>query len=385
MERPGGLVREQARWLDAIVPGLSGDARDGVCTIAVLPGEGVGPEVLDAAFRLLPILTAETGARFEVLVGGAIGRDAELLTGRALSDQVAQFCGAAFAGGAAVLAGPGGGRFVYDLRRRFDLFCKISPVAVPEAFAQAGRMRPESVRGTDLLIVRENSGGMYFGRERRTERPGDGRVCEHAFEYSEREVRRILEVGAALAGRRRGGLAVIVKDGGLPALTELWRDVGGEVAEAAGIEIAYLNVDLAAYQLVQDPLRFDVVVADNLFGDVLADVGAVLLGSRGMAYSGNFSGSGASVYQTNHGAAADIAGTGRANPIGQILSLAMLLRESFGLRREADWIERGVQEALRLGLRTCDMAAEGRTLVGTREMGDRIAGMVERVARSARE
>jgi 3-isopropylmalate dehydrogenase len=386
VERGGSLLREQVRWIDAIASGsYEPRARAGLCTIAVLPGEGVGPEVIDVALRLLPIVTEAGGPAFDVRVGGAIGRDAELLTGRALSEQVTVFCASAFDDGGAVLAGPGGGRFVYELRRHFDLFCKISPVSVPEAFAQAGRLRPEAVRGVDILIVRENAGGIYFADARETALPEDGRVCELSFRYSEREVRRIAEAGAALASRRRGHLAVIVKDGGLPALTALWRDVAGDVAARTGVEVAFLNVDLAAYQLVQEPRRFDVVVADNLYGDVLADVGAVLLGSRGMAYSGNFAASGAAVYQTNHGGAADIAGTGRANPIGQILSLAMMLRESFNLRREASWIERGVEETLRLGFRTCDMATEGTTLVGTREMGEGVAAAVERIARSAQE
>ncbi len=385
MEPSGGVLRERARWTSAVfAQGREASAKNGVCTIGILPGEGIGPEVIGAALGLLPVIERAGGVRFELRFGGEIGRDAERLTGQPMPDGVVKFCESVFADDGAILAGPGGGRFVYELRRRFDLFCKISPVFVSEAFAHLGRLKAAAVRGTDILIVRENAGGMYFGEARQSTRSGEGRVCEHTFRYSEREVRRIVEVGAVLATRRRKMLTVVVKDGGLPALTALWRETAEDVAARAGLRVAFVNIDLVAYQLVQCPSMFDVVVADNLFGDVLADVAAVLLGSRGLSYSGNFSAQGAAVYQTNHGGAADIAGEDRANPIGQIQSLAMMLRESFGLWREAAWIEQGVEEVLRLGFRTFDMAEEGTSLVGTREVGERIASAVEQIAHPSR-
>ncbi len=168
-------------------------------------------------------------------------------------------------------------------------------------------------------------------------------------------------------------------------MTALWRETAEDVAARAGLRVNFVNIDLVAYQLVQCPLMFDVVVADNLFGDVLADVAAVLLGARGLSYSGNFSAQGAAVYQTNHGGAIDIAGEDRANPIGQIYSLAMMLRESFGLSEEAAWIEQGVDEVFRTGFRTSDMAKGAPTLVGTRELGARIASATEQIARSSRK
>ena len=177
----------------------------------------------------------------------------------------------------------------------------------------------------------------------------------------------------ACAARRKGKLAVVVKDGGIPTVSALWRDLGREAASRAGVAATFVDIDLAAYRLVSDPLSFDVLAAPNLFGDVLADVGAVLLASRGMSFSGNFSESGAAVYQTNHGSALDLAGQGRANPIGQISSIAMMLRESFGLGREAAWIEAAVEEVLRLGFRTFDIAEPGSTIVGTAELGRRVA------------
>jgi 3-isopropylmalate dehydrogenase len=379
VNRGGTIPGDSAPWTKAI---FSRESRpvEGLGTIGVLRGEGIGPEVIDAALGLLSPIEEAFGERFDVRFGGAIGRDAELATGLCLTEEVAAFCEEIFSRGGAVLAGPGGGRFVYDLRQRFDLFCKISPLRPLVALVGAGRLNPAAVEGVDILVVRENVSGIYSGQTRVTVDPDEGRLCEHAFRYSEREVRRIVEIAAALAAARRGELAVVVKDGGLPAMTALWRDVGTEAAARAGVSVEFVNVDLAAYLLVQEPRRFDVVVAGNLFGDVLADTGAVLIGSRGLAYSGNFSASGAAVYQTNHGGAKDIAGTGRANPLGQIASLAMLLRESLGLGREADWIERGMARVLARGWRTFDIAENGARIVGTREMGQGIASAMRELA-----
>jgi 3-isopropylmalate dehydrogenase len=379
VKRGGAIPGDGARWTSAIFSPVSRTG-EGPGTIGVLRGEGIGPEVIDAALGLLAPIEEAFGERFDVRFGGAIGRDAELATGRSLTEEVTAFCEEIFSRGGAILAGPGGGRFVYELRQRFDLFCKISPLRPLAALAGAGRLTPAAVEGVDILIVRENVSGVYSGQTRVTVDPDEGRLCEHAFRYSEREVRRIVEIAAVLAAARRGELAVVVKDGGLPAMTALWRDVGTEAAARAGVSVEFVNVDLAAYLLVQEPRRFDVVVAGNLFGDVLADTGAVLIGSRGLAYSGNFSASGAAVYQTNHGGAKDIAGTGRANPLGQIASLAMLLRESLGLGREADWIERGMARVLARGWRTFDIAENGARIVGTREMGQGIASAMRELA-----
>ena len=379
-----GLVRNARRWSDAVFReprgGAEGtDAR--LVVVGVLPGEGIGPEVISAALGVLAALEAPGCPVFEIRTGGAIGRDAEVLTGRPLSDDVAAFCGDVFARGGAVLAGPGGGRFVYELRRRFDLFCTLSPLRPFEPLLDAGRLKAGTVVGTDILIVRENVGGVYQGEWRETFDERQGRVCEHSFRYSEPQVRRLLDVAAKLAAERRGKLSVVIKEGGIPSVSALWRDVGRESAARAQVDVAFLDIDLAAYRLLQEPLAFDVVATSNLFGDVLADLGAVLLSSRGLSFSGNFSTNGAAVYQTNHGSALDLADQGRANPIGQISSLAMMLRESFGLLREAAWIEAAIAEVLRHGYRTFDVAEPGTTLVGTAEMGERIAATVQRLAR----
>jgi len=375
-------VPSDSRWTDAVFAAprraLDGNRR----SVGVLPGEGIGPEVTSAALTVLSALAAVPGApRFDVRVGGAIGREAELASGRALTEEVARFCAHTFAAGGAVLCGPGGSRFVYDLRRRFDLFCKLSPLRPIAALAGAGRLRAEALNGTDVLIVRENCGGVYQGEWREMSGP-DGRVAEHAFRYSETQVRRLVETAARLAGARRGRLCVVVKDGGVPSVTALWRDLGREAAARAGVDASFVDVDLAGYRLIQEPQAFDVVACPNLFGDVLADLGAVLLGSRGVSFSGNFAASGAAVYQTNHGSAHDLRGADRANPIGQIASLAMMLRESFGLAREAALVEGAVEDVLRGGHRTFDVAEPGSTVVGTSELARRVAERVERLARS---
>ena len=382
MDGKSGLRDMPSRWTDAVFRrprrGPSGDT----FTVGVLPGEGVGPEVVSVALSVLAAVESSNGARFEIRTGGPIGKDAERLSGRPLTEEVAAFCDSVFATGGAVLAGPGGGRFVYDLRRRFDLFCKLSPVRPIEPLLEAGRLKAKVVAGADVLVVRENAGGEYLGEWLETSEGREGRVCVHSYRYSERQVRRLLDVAARLAAARRRKLDVIVKDGGIPGVSGLWRDLGREAASAAGVDVRFVDIDFAAYRLIQDPLSFDVIAASNLFGDVLADVGAVLVSSRGMSFSGNFSEDGAAVYQTNHGSALDIAGQGRANPIGQIASLAMMLRESFGLSREALWVESAVAEVLRRGFRTFDIAEPGADVVGTAELGDRIASAVADQARA---
>jgi 3-isopropylmalate dehydrogenase len=375
------LPRPAPRWTDLVFR----EARrpvNGTFAVGVLRGEGVGPEVIGAALTVLSALEGD-GRRFAVATGGPIGRDAEVLSGRPLTEEVAAFCAETFAAGGAVLSGPGGGRFVYDLRQRFDLFCKLSPLRPIEPLLDAGCLNPARAAGADVLVVRENAGGEYFGSWRDDAPQGGSRVCEHVFRYSEPEVRRLVATAARLAAARRGRLAVIVKDGGFPSVSALWRDLSGEAAARESVDLRVLDIDLAAYLLVRDPLSFDVIAASNLFGDVLADVGALLLGARGASFSGNFSEAGAAVYQTNHGSALDIAGQGRANPIGQICSLAMLLRESLGLAREASWIEESIAEVVAGGHRPFDVAGEGERTVGTAEMGERVAEAVRRRARSA--
>jgi 3-isopropylmalate dehydrogenase len=347
----------------------------------VLPGEGVGPEVTGCALEVLQSVAAAVGLRVEVRRGGAIGRDAEQACGVALPAEVVQFCEEVFAAGGAVLNGPGGGRYVYDLRKRLDLFFKISPLRIGHAVPDVCRLKPDALSGVDILIARENSGGAYQGTGREGRTPEGERVAEHVFAYAEGQVRRFLAAAARLAGGRRGHLAVAWKESGIPSVSRLWRDCAGEAAQRYGVRVDMVDVDLLVYRLIQEPRAFDVIAAPNLFGDVLADLGAVLLGSRGVSFSGNYTSRGDAVYQTNHGAAYDLAGTDRANPAGQIFSLAMMLRESFGRWREADAVEKAVCAVWSEGWRTEDVAAPGTRVVGTREMGGRVAERAGQIAR----
>jgi 3-isopropylmalate dehydrogenase len=342
-------------------------------TIGVLEGEGIGHDVVGAALRVLSALEHTGRAKIHLQFGGLIGQKAEAIHGKALSEEVVSFCRGVFAEGGAILAGPGGGRFVYDLRKQFDLFCKLSPLKVCGQLFDSIRVKREYVNNVDILMVRENVAGIYQGSW--TEHPGlnGDRRAEHSFSYTQHEVRRILEVSVRLASLRRGGLTVVIKDGGIPSISKLWRNCAAEICREAGVEHTCLNVDHVAYQLVQSPQQFDVIVTSNLFGDVLADLGGVLLGSRALGYSGNFSSNGSAVYQTSHGAGYDLVGKNQANPMGQIFSLAMLLRESFGLAAEAELVERAAVRVWQQGWRTSDLTNNGYRVAGTKEMGELVA------------
>jgi 3-isopropylmalate dehydrogenase len=350
--------------------------------VGVLKGEGIGPEIVPAALRVLREVEAVSGHNFEIRWGGPIGTEAESQWGRPLSEEVTRFCRDVFASGGVILSGPGGGRFVYDLRRCFDLYYKLSPLRPFPEIAHACRLRPNFIRGVDVLIVRDNAGGVYQGEWQSRVCPTRGRVAEHTFTYTERQVRRIMEVSAEKAGARKRHLTVVVKEGGVPAVTALWREVGAEVANSHGLGCDFINVDHAAYRLIQHAAEFDVMVTPNLCGDVLADLGAVLLGSRGLSFSGNFSAEGNAVYQTNHGAAYDLAGTGRANPVAQFLSLAMLLGESFGLYEDAVRIEAAVSRVWRQGWRTDDLWEPGCHRCGTEEFTEQVVRAVPLVSRA---
>jgi 3-isopropylmalate dehydrogenase len=342
--------------------------------IGALPGEGVGPEVVGAALKVLDAVATVGGVQFDVEFGGPIGREAESVSGAPLSHDVIEFCNSIFERGGAIMAGAGGGRFVYDLRRRFDLFCKVVPVHDEPQLAVSRRLcAHESAR--ELILVRENVGGIYQGTWDE-EIGAEGRRATHAFAYDEQQVEDILRVGARLAASGRGSMAVVWKESGIPSVSALWRDCAQAVASDLGVRCFMIDVDFAAYWLLTASESTDVLVAPNLFGDVLGDLAAVFPGSRGLTYSGNYARSGSAVYQTNHGAAYDLKGTDTANPVGQIFSAAMMLRESFELEAEARLIEHGVRSVWAEGVRTADIAEEGCWTVGTSRMTELVCRAV---------
>jgi len=239
--------------------------------------------------------------------------------------------------------------------------------------ADAGPLRRAATRDVDILFVRENSAGVYQGRSSAHREHGRIRDARLLVEYDDRRVERILRMACDVAHERRGRVCVVLKIDGIPDISALWVEQAQRLIADCGAELEVLEIDNACYQVAAEGSRFDVIVSPNLFGDILADVGALQLASRGMSFSGNFAESGAAVYQTGHGAAYDIAGKNRANPVGQIQSLAMLVRESFGLEDLGERMLRAARDVLAEGWRTPDIAGPDSQLVGTQELARLIA------------
>jgi 3-isopropylmalate dehydrogenase len=368
MRQPMPGVASPVRWTNC----LQTSRPEQPPLIGLVRGEGVGPEVIAAALEVLSAITDSDTLTIEACEDVEVGKRAEKKSGRALPDTVINFCEGIFARGGAILHGPAGGRFVYDLRRQFDLFFKISPLQWTYQ-VQAFHPRSDEGRKLDMLIARENSGGIYQGSwQDEDDKPGN-RLARHNFTYTEDQVRRFIQAAARLAKGRRGDLTVVWKESGIPSISRLWQACADEAAKQHGIQYRMVDIDLMAYRLIREPQIFDVIAAPNLFGDILADLGAALLGSRGSSFSGNYDEAGNAVYQTNHGAAFDLADTDRANPAGQMFSLAMLLRESLGLHREAAIMEEAVRSVWAEGWRTDDVPMPGTPTIGTKEMASRVA------------
>ncbi|HTV49385.1 MAG TPA: isocitrate/isopropylmalate family dehydrogenase [Phycisphaerae bacterium] len=347
--------------------------------MGIFAGEGVGPEITQAAIKVLDAIEVVYSLNIKRsygeaigLSGGENGHDAE---GK-ITQKAVDFCEKIFSQSGAIMCGPGGGRFVYDLRRRFDLFCKIVPLRPSAELHSVNRVKPDYLHNLDIVIVRDNAGGVYQGCWSENKDSADGCVAEQRFSYTQTQVERIINVAVRLSLTRKGRLHVIVKEGGVPGISRLWQQVARRVCSETQVRCIVLNADNAAYQLIQHPVEFDVIVTPNMVGDILADLGAVLLGSRGLSYSANYSAKGNAVYQTGHGAAFDLTGTDRANPAAQILSMAMMLRESFNCHVEASCIEQAIEDVWHAGWRTPDITQNGDRIVGTQRMGELIAEAV---------
>ena len=324
--------------------------------IGLLPGDGIGPEILAAATRVLDVVGDFDYE--EHLVGGA-SIDAH---GTALTDEVLE---AARSSDAVLLGAVGGPKWdttdpdaprpeqgLLGLRKGLGLFANLRPVKPIDALLGASPLRLDRIEGTDLLVVRELTGGIYFGDKTRT-----ADSASDACVYTVAEVERIARVAFEAAGRRRGRVTSVDKANVLET-SRLWRQTVGEVAaDYPEVELDHMLVDNAAMQLVSDPTRFDVIVTENMFGDILSDEASMLTGSLGMLPSASLGGEGPGMFEPVHGSAPDIAGTGTANPLATFLSAAMMLRDGLGMGPEAARIDAAVEAALARGLRTRDLAA----------------------------
>jgi len=354
--------------------------------ICVLPGDGIGVEVTEQAEKVLRTLEKRFGHSFE-LTRGLIGGAAIEETGSPLPEATLDICRQSDA----VLMGAVGGprwdgapwerrpeKGLLDIRKELGLFANLRPAVIFRELAGASLLRPDIVEGgIDLLVVRELTGGVYFGEPKGREEVDGSRTAYNTMRYSEEEIARIARV-AFDSARKRGGRVCSVDKANVLVVSELWREVVREVAaEYPDVALEHMYVDNAAMQLVRDPTQFDVILTSNLFGDILSDEAASITGSIGLLPSASLSQSGLGLYEPVHGSAPDIAGQDRANPLAAILSLAMMLRYSLGLEREALGVEQAVASVLEQGHRPGDLARSGEAPVGCSRMGDLVAAGVE--------
>jgi 3-isopropylmalate dehydrogenase len=357
-------------------------------TIAVLAGDGIGPEVVAEARRVLDAVGEAAGVRFafeDALIGGA-AIDA---TGAPLPDATVELCRRADA----VLLGAVGGpkwddpsatvrpeQGLLGIRRALGLYANLRPVAPHPALADASPLKADRIAGVDLLVVRELTGGIYFGVKGTNGRPGEERARD-VCTYTTPEIERIVRTGAELARARRGRLTSVDKANVLET-SRLWRRIATRIVaeEYPDVTLEHVLVDSCAMHLVTQPARFDVIVTENMFGDILTDEAAVIAGSIGVLPSASLGapngGRRIGLYEPIHGSAPDLTGRGVANPIGTILSAAMLLRHSLGMEPEARAIERAVSDAIADGARTADLGGA----LSTRAMADAVLGRLEGVA-----
>ncbi|MEE4277865.1 MAG: 3-isopropylmalate dehydrogenase [Halieaceae bacterium] len=354
--------------------------------VLLLPGDYIGQEIVPEAARVLRWVAARHGLNIETseaLIGGA-AVDAE---GLPLPPATL----AAARGADAILLGAVGGpaydglerslrpeRGLLRIRSELGLFGNLRPAIMYPQLVAASSLKPELVAGLDILIVRELTGGIYFGEPRGIRQREDGqREGFNTYVYSESEIRRIARLAFELAGKRQRRVCSVDKANVLEA-TVLWREVVTELAaDYPDIELEHMYVDNAAMQLVRAPKQFDVIVTGNMFGDILSDAAAMLTGSIGMLPSASLNERGQGIYEPCHGSAPDIAGQDKANPLATILSVAMMLRYSLDCPAGAAEVEAAVGRVLDRGLRTPDIATAGESIIGTRAMGDAVVAELE--------
>ena len=350
--------------------------------IAVLPGDGIGPEVIAQGLRCLRALAGRFGHDFE-LTELAFGGAAIDLHGEPLPAATLAACRAA---DAVLLGAIGGPRWsapeatvrpeqgLLALRAALGAFANLRPVRVHAALADASTLRREVIEGVDLLFVRELTGGIYFGEKRR-----DATSASDLCSYTAAEIERVVRVAGALARQRRRRLTSIDKSNVLET-SRLWRQVTTRVmaAQFPDVALEHMLVDSAAMHLIRRPRDFDVLVTENMFGDILTDEAAMLAGSLGLLPSASLGSGSTGIYEPIHGSAPDIAGRGIANPYGTILSIALLLRHSLKLEQEAAALEAAVNAALAGGARTADLAAPGQPSLSCAAAGDAVLSNLTR-------
>ena len=357
--------------------------------IAVLAGDGIGPEVMRVALSVLKKTVAKSGVEFsftEAPVGGA----ALDLTGKPLPEETLKLCEASDA----ILFGSVGGPkwetlppdlqpergALLPLRKHFDLFANLRPAIIYSELRNASPIKAEIIGdGLDVLILRELTSGIYFGKPKGREGSGAEEFAYDTMRYSRREIERIARV-AFEAARKRNKKVTSIDKANVLTTSVFWREVVVALhkKEFSDVELNHLYVDNAAMQLIVKPKQFDVVLCENMFGDILSDEASIITGSIGMLPSASLSESGFGLYEPSGGSAPDIAGKGIANPIAQILSAALMLRYSFSMEKEALQIENAVREVIKLGFRTGDIAEKGAKVLGTEEIGKEIEKVIEK-------
>ncbi len=347
--------------------------------IAVLPGDGIGPEIVAQAVKVLDVLKAD-GLDIE-MEEGAIGGAGYDAAGDPLPEATLKLAQESDA----VLLGAVGGpeydkldrplrpeRGLLRIRKELNLFGNLRPALLYEELAESSSLKPEVVAGLDIMIVRELTGDVYFGEPRGIEERNGERVGFNTMLYSESEVRRVARVAFDIAMKRDKRLCSVEKANVLEC-SELWREVVIEVSkDYPEVELSHMYVDNAAMQLVKWPKQFDVIVTGNIFGDILSDQASMLSGSIGMLPSASLDENNKGMYEPIHGSAPDIAGQDKANPLATILSVAMMLRYTFGDEANAKRIEEAVKAVLAKGIRTVDIMTEGGTEVSCSGMGDAV-------------
>jgi len=355
--------------------------------IAVFPGDGIGPEVITEAIKVIKIIEPKLGLKInlnEALVGGAAYEE----TGHPLPDATLDIAKKADG----VLLGAVGGpkweaidfslrpeRALLGLRSSLGLYANLRPARIFPALLDASTLKPEVVDGLDLLVVRELTGGIYFGEPRGVGTNDKG--LRHAFNtlvYSEPEIHRIGKIAFDVAKKRNGKVCSVDKANVLEA-TGFWREVVTKLhAQYSDVELSHMYVDNCAMQLVRNPKQFDVILTTNMFGDILSDEASMLTGSIGMLPSASL-GEKYAMYEPIHGSAPDIAGKDLANPLATILSVGMLFKYSLNMEEPNKWIERAVESTLGQGVRTSDIMSDGMKQVGTQEMGDLVVAELEKI------